>query len=68
MNVQRGIDGKLRPAEFPRVLGLPNPVLVCRRLPLPPPSEWGQLVHRSYIQITDIEATNFHAQRMETVR
>ena len=68
MNVERDAYGRLRPAVFDRVFELPHPVPRCVRLPLPPPSEWGMQVHRTYAQITDTETTDFHGQRMTIVR
>lgn len=69
MNVQRGIGGKLRMAEFRSVLQLPTPVLrVVRITSFVTDDPWAIQSHRIHRQVYDTETTDFHGQRMSIVR
>lgn len=68
MNVQRCTDGKLRPAQFPSVLGLPYPVArIVKVVPMVHDDPWAPNVHSTHRLVYDTD-TDFHDQRMRIVR
>lgn len=69
MNVFRRTDGRLVPAEFPKVLGLPNPVArIVKVVPTVHNDPWAPNVHTTHVLVWDTETTDFHGQRMTIVR